>query len=130
MKFKNFILFIFLLGFQNAFAQTNFSGKVLDAITQKPLASASISIGNKKINSNTTGDFNFTLVGSTKIVISYIGYETFIRTINANEKNTIIMETGGMKGKRKEIIREELHELLCDGFGVLSIHSEYGMTEL
>ena len=35
-----------------------------------------------------------------------------------------------MKGKRKEIIREELHELLCDGFGVLSIHSEYGMTEL
>jgi iron complex outermembrane receptor protein len=93
MKFKNFILLIFLLGFQNVFAQTNFSGKVLDGITQKPLASASISIGNKKINSNTTGDFNFTLVGSTKIVISYIGYETFIRTINANEKNTIFYLT-------------------------------------
>ena len=45
-------------------------------------------------------------------------------------KNTIIMETGGMKGKRKEMIREELHEILCDGFGVQSIHSEYGMTEL
>ena len=40
------------------------------------------------------------------------------------------METGGMKGKRKEIIREELHEILCKGFGVPSIHSEYGMTEL
>lgn len=40
------------------------------------------------------------------------------------------METGGMKGKRKEIIREELHEILCNGFGVSSIHSEYGMTEL
>ena len=40
------------------------------------------------------------------------------------------METGGMKGKRKELIREELHEMLCDGFGVDSIHSEYGMTEL
>ena len=40
------------------------------------------------------------------------------------------METGGMKGKRKEIIREELHEMLCNGFGVSSIHSEYGMTEL
>ena len=40
------------------------------------------------------------------------------------------METGGMKGKRKEIIREELHAILCDGFGVSSIHSEYGMTEL
>ncbi len=45
-------------------------------------------------------------------------------------KNTIIMETGGMKGKRKELIREELHELLCQGFGVNAIHSEYGMTEL
>ena len=45
-------------------------------------------------------------------------------------KNTIIMETGGMKGKRKEMIREELHEQLCQGFGVTAIHSEYGMTEL
>lgn len=42
----------------------------------------------------------------------------------------IIMETGGMKGKRKEMVREELHEKLCNGFGVPSIHSEYGMTEL
>jgi Acyl-protein synthetase, LuxE len=42
----------------------------------------------------------------------------------------IIMETGGMKGKRIEIIREELHAQLCAGFGVSSIHSEYGMTEL
>ena len=40
------------------------------------------------------------------------------------------METGGMKGRRKELIREELHAKLCAGFGVNSIHSEYGMTEL
>lgn len=40
------------------------------------------------------------------------------------------METGGMKGRRKEMIREELHKILCDGFGVNKIHSEYGMTEL
>jgi len=45
-------------------------------------------------------------------------------------KNTIIMETGGMKGRRKELIREELHAVLCEGFGVEEIHSEYGMTEL
>ncbi|WP_185856413.1 LuxE/PaaK family acyltransferase [Blattabacterium cuenoti] len=51
-----------------------------------------------------------------------IGYE--------KEKNIIIMETGGMKGKRKEIIREELHHLLKKGFCVKNIHSEYGMTEL
>lgn len=45
-------------------------------------------------------------------------------------KNTIIMETGGMKGRRKELVREELHDQLKHGFGVSSIHSEYGMTEL
>jgi len=45
-------------------------------------------------------------------------------------QNTIIMETGGMKGRRKEMIREELHEILCAGFGVSKIYSEYGMTEL
>jgi len=45
-------------------------------------------------------------------------------------KNTIIMETGGMKGRRKELVRNELHALLQHGFGVKNIHSEYGMTEL
>ncbi len=45
-------------------------------------------------------------------------------------KNTLIMETGGMKGRRKELIREELHNVLKSGFDVDEIHSEYGMTEL
>lgn len=45
-------------------------------------------------------------------------------------KNTIVMETGGMKGRRKELIREELHQILKTRFSVQSIHSEYGMTEL
>ena len=45
-------------------------------------------------------------------------------------KNTIVMETGGMKGRRKELVREELHGILKKGFGVNNIHSEYGMTEL
>jgi hypothetical protein len=40
------------------------------------------------------------------------------------------METGGMKGRRREITREELHAILCDSFGVPAIHSEYGMAEL
>ena len=47
-----------------------------------------------------------------------------------NLKHTIIMETGGMKGRRKEIIRQELHDRLKTGFGINQIHSEYGMTEL
>jgi phenylacetate-coenzyme A ligase PaaK-like adenylate-forming protein len=45
-------------------------------------------------------------------------------------KNTIVMETGGMKGRRKEMVREELHDELKRGFGVSVVHSEYGMTEL
>jgi hypothetical protein len=67
---------------------------------------------------------NVLLIGVTYALLDLIEQQNF------QLKNTIIMETGGMKGKRKEIIREELHELLCKGFGVSSIHSEYGMTEL
>ena len=44
--------------------------------------------------------------------------------------NTVVMETGGMKGYREEIPKEELHRILCEGFGVERIHSEYGMAEL
>jgi len=45
-------------------------------------------------------------------------------------KKTTIIETGGMKGNRKELIKSELHEILKNGFGVKNINSEYGMTEL
>ncbi len=45
-------------------------------------------------------------------------------------KHTVIMETGGMKGRRPEIVREELHTILKKAFDVATIHSEYGMTEL
>ncbi len=67
---------------------------------------------------------NVILIGVTYALLNLIEKQRF------QLKNTIIMETGGMKGKRKELIREELHEILCKGFGVSSIHSEYGMTEL
>ncbi|MCS5489070.1 acyl transferase [Algoriphagus limi] len=45
-------------------------------------------------------------------------------------KNLLVMETGGMKGRRKEMIREEVHDILKSFFQVSTIHSEYGMTEL
>jgi len=67
---------------------------------------------------------NIILIGVTYALLDLIEKQGF------QLKNTIIMETGGMKGKRKEMIREELHTILCNGFGVSSIHSEYGMTEL
>ena len=41
-----------------------------------------------------------------------------------------VMETGGMKGRRRELPREALHRILCSSFGVEAVHSEYGMTEL
>ena len=67
---------------------------------------------------------NVILIGVTYALLDLIEKQSF------QLQNTIIMETGGMKGKRKEMIREELHEQLCNGFGVPVIHSEYGMTEL
>jgi len=67
---------------------------------------------------------NVILIGVTYALLDLIETKKF------QLQNTIIMETGGMKGKRKEMIREELHEQLCEGFGVSSIHSEYRMTEL
>jgi phenylacetate-coenzyme A ligase PaaK-like adenylate-forming protein len=45
-------------------------------------------------------------------------------------QHTIIMETGGMKGRKKEMIREEVHDILKNTFNVSTIHAEYGMTEL
>lgn len=48
----------------------------------------------------------------------------------ANLDGIIVMETGGMKGRREELTREELHRRLCRAFGLEHIHSEYGMTEL
>lgn len=45
-------------------------------------------------------------------------------------RHTVVMETGGMKGRREELLREEVHKRLCSAFGVDKIHSEYGMTEL
>jgi phenylacetate-coenzyme A ligase PaaK-like adenylate-forming protein len=67
---------------------------------------------------------NTLLIGVTYALLD------LIEKNNLPLRNTIIMETGGMKGKRKEMIREELHAVLTKGFGISQIHSEYGMTEL
>ena len=78
----------------------------------------------KKINELEQRNQKTILIGVTYALLDLVKQATF------SLKNTIIMETGGMKGKRKEMIREELHTILCKGFGVESINSEYGMTEL
>jgi len=50
--------------------------------------------------------------------------------ISPDLSGVIVMETGGMKGRRKELTRSELHAILKEKFNVSTIHSEYGMTEL
>ncbi len=64
------------------------------------------------------------LIGVSFALLDLIEQYTF------NLKYTIVMETGGMKGRRKELVRSELHQHLIEGFNVDCIHSEYGMTEL
>ncbi|SNR55840.1 Acyl-protein synthetase, LuxE [Maribacter sedimenticola] len=69
---------------------------------------------------------------NTKLLIIGVSFALleFTEKYQLSLQNTIIMETGGMKGRRKELVRQELHHLLKGGFGVSEIHSEYGMTEL
>ncbi len=64
------------------------------------------------------------LIGVTFALIDFV--ESFPMKL----KYTIVMETGGMKGRKKELTRSELHHKLKQGFGVDAIHAEYGMTEL
>jgi phenylacetate-coenzyme A ligase PaaK-like adenylate-forming protein len=78
----------------------------------------------KKLTELDQSGQNVILIGVTFALLDLIEKHQF------QLQNTIIMETGGMKGRRKEMIREELHQQLCKGFGVTAIHSEYGMTEL
>ncbi len=54
----------------------------------------------------------------------------FAEQFKLDLKNTIVMETGGMKGRREEQTRIEIHDFLKENFKVKQIHSEYGMTEL
>jgi phenylacetate-coenzyme A ligase PaaK-like adenylate-forming protein len=78
----------------------------------------------KKLTELDQSGQNVILIGVTFALLDLIEKHQF------QLRNTVIMETGGMKGRRKEMIREELHKQLCEGFGVSAIHSEYGMTEL
>lgn len=81
-------------------------------------------LGNHLMKNRPDADIRTILFGASYALIDFA--EKF--TLNLN--GVTIMETGGMKGRRKEMIREELHEILCRKLQVERIHSEYGMTEL
>lgn len=67
---------------------------------------------------------NVILIGVTYALLD------FAKEYQMDFPELIVMETGGMKGKRKEMVRDEVHQILMPAFNVGSIHSEYGMTEL
>ncbi len=81
-------------------------------------------LSKKLIELDTKKERKTILIGVPYALLDMIDFNQF------QLNNTIIMETGGMKGRRKEMVRTELHEKLKRGFGVSKIHSEYGMTEL
>ena len=83
-----------------------------------------INLSKKLIELDTKKERKTILIGVPYALLDMIDFNQF------QLQNTIIMETGGMKGRRKEMVRTELHEKLKRGFGVSKIHSEYGMTEL
>ena len=80
---------------------------------------------NQQLKAAIADNQNVMLIGVTFALVEFA--ETFSCKL---APNSVVMETGGMKGKRHEIERTELHELLRNCFQVNDIHSEYGMTEL
>jgi hypothetical protein len=80
----------------------------------------------KKLESLKTNNKKTLLIGVTFALLD-LGE---VIPLDTNFGDLIVMETGGMKGRRKEMIREEVHKLLQSAFKVDGIHSEYGMTEL
>lgn len=78
----------------------------------------------KYIVEDNNGEKKILLIGVTFALLDFAEQFPF------EMKNTVVMETGGMKGKRKELLREEVHHILSSAFKIKNIHSEYGMTEL
>ncbi|HLG34511.1 MAG TPA: acyl transferase [Bacteroidia bacterium] len=67
-----------------------------------------------------------------KVILFGVSYALlgFAEKFPLSLRNVTVMETGGMKGRREELTRGELHQQLCNAFQLSSVHSEYGMTEL
>lgn len=97
-----------------------YSGFFLDNLAEMLTKIEEAALDNRKI----------LLLGVTFALLELAENHTFAERLKTLSHKIIIMETGGMKGRRKELVREELHEILKAAFNVRSVHSEYGMTEL
>jgi hypothetical protein len=78
----------------------------------------------EELKKNPGGDVRTVLFGASYALLD------FAESRHCVPVDGLVMETGGMKGRKREMIREELHGILCRRFEVEAIHSEYGMTEL
>ena len=103
------------------------SGFYLD--NYKALAKALGGDGTNKKGNGRNQTSNILLIGVTFGLLDFAESDIDLSFLQ-NTDNLIVMETGGMKGRRKELLREEVHEILTKAFHVKTIHSEYGMTEL
>ena len=103
------------------------SGFYLD--DYKALAKALGGDGTNKKGNGRNRTSNILLIGVTFGLLDFAESDIDLSFLQ-NTDNLIVMETGGMKGRRKELLREEVHEILTKAFHVKTIHSEYGMTEL
>ena len=103
------------------------SGFYLD--DYKALAKALGGDETKKKGNGRNQTSNILLIGVTFGLLDFAESDIDLSFLQ-NTDNLIVMETGGMKGRRKELLREEVHEILTKAFHVKTIHSEYGMTEL
>ena len=72
---------------------------------------------------------NILLIGVTFGLLDWAESEPDL-TFLGKHPNLIVMETGGMKGRRQELLRDEVHDILTQQLGIQTVHSEYGMTEL
>ncbi len=77
-------------------------------------------------------NINMAVKSGKKVILIGVSYALLdiAEKYSPDLSGVIVMETGGMKGRREEIIRDELHSILKKSFNVNAIHSEYGMTEL
>ncbi len=72
------------------------------------------------------------LRGGKKVLLLGVSFALLdlAEQFDADLSHCIVMETGGMKGRRQEITRQELHEIICKNINISTVYSEYGMTEL
>jgi hypothetical protein len=82
-----------------------------------------------KLADNQRNSIQTVLLGVTYALLDFAQQEK-LKSAMTQPDLLLVMETGGMKGKRKEMTRTEVHSELKSAFGVKQIHSEYGMTEL